>query len=231
MCKWDDLTSVSQHITGSSVILKLTTNIPNIIFFSLVSFKSPSSRPTTNQPTSGNPTPVPVTRQPSSHEPTYIPVTSQPSSHNSNCTLPVGKVRLHAADGQQIQVFEVEVMSSGVNVASSATQSSTLRSFVADRAVDGDEKSFSHTADSNAWLEIDLQSLHDIDSVNIINRYCKDPADSPGCLCRLSNAMLALLDKSGNTLATRSLGDTCNKHTISLFFDEGCTSTSPSVVS
>ena len=154
--------------------------------------------------------------------------TTQPSP---GCINQARQVKIQASPGEQIQVFEVEVMSSGVNVASSATQSSTLRSFVADRAVDGDEKSFSHTADSNAWLEIDLQSLHDIDSVNIINRYCKDPADSPGCLCRLSEAELSLIDSNGVVVATRSLGDTCNRQMIVLSFKEGCISSSPSVVS
>jgi hypothetical protein len=123
---------------------------------------------------------------------------------------------LESTTGKPIHVFEVEVLSDGMNVAKSASQSSTLKRFEASRAIDGKPFSFSHTSDANAWLEIDLEGLYPINSVEIANRWCKDASDPRGCLCRLSDAKVSLIDENGNEVASQSIGDACQKANISI---------------
>ncbi|KAL7484502.1 hypothetical protein ACHAW6_011935, partial [Cyclotella cf. meneghiniana] len=81
-----------------------------------------------------------------------------------DCYPFVKKVKLQSVTGAPIQVFEVKVYSSGNNVAENKTarQSSTLKGnprFGANRAVDGNEDTFSHTVASgvcSSWWEVDL---------------------------------------------------------------------------
>lgn len=123
----------------------------------------------------------------------------------------------------------MEAYSRGVNVAegSTAAQSSTLKNFKAIRAVDGNFQSFSHTAlnDSNAWLSVDFGGTEFIETVIISNRYCgRKPSDPLGCLCRLSNARVSLVDADGNTVQSKTLGDTCGILDVFVDFDDGCSS-------
>lgn len=140
------------------------------------------------------------------------------------------KVRITSTTGKPIQVFEVQVVSSGSNVAfdKEATQSSTLKSFSASLAVDGEvsRSSFSHTNpdDSNPFWEVDLGESFVVDEVSIVNRYCVSTSDPRGCLCRLSHATISLLDVNGNILASESAGDTCDALTVSREF---CLETPP----
>jgi hypothetical protein len=66
------------------------------------------------------------------------------------------KIKIESSTEEFLQVFEVQVLSGGANVALSgnATQSSTwkniLSKFGPAQAIDGDLTSFSHTADSNS---------------------------------------------------------------------------------
>ena len=96
-----------------------------------------------------------------------------------------------------------------------ATQSSTLSTlrdtFAASNAVDGDSLTFSHTRDANAYFEVDLGDTFDLESVEIVNRWCQDETDPNRCLCRLSYANLKLLDENDSIVASRMLGNTCNK--------------------
>jgi hypothetical protein len=145
--------------------------------------------------------------------------------------------------GLPIQVFEVNVMNStGANVAEgkTATQSSTFvsksgRSFDAYHAVDGDHDTFSHTNDANPWLEIDLGESSEISLVRILNRWCKSSSDPSGCLCRLSGAVLSLIDNLGEQITSLTIGDTCGQSIIEYVFDPSpdfChTSSSVSVLS
>lgn len=100
-----------------------------------------------------------------------------------------------------------------VNVAlgKSATQSSTLSNFylpVASKAVDGNTDGFftsgstTHTnnGDLNPWWEVDLGGDFSIDRVKLWNR-------QDCCSYRLSNAIVDLLDGSGNVVASGSVGD------------------------
>lgn len=111
-----------------------------------------------------------------------------------------------------------------INVAKGklATQSSVFKSYGANLAVDGDIRTFSHTNDDSAWIHIDLQKSYYVHSINVLNRWCRDQKDHPGCLCRLSNAKLLLLDKDGVIVETRDFEDTCGVGTIVEEFDDGC---------
>ena len=119
-------------------------------------------------------------------------------------------------------MFEVEAYdSSWSNVAKgkSATQSSILRHFRAERAIDGKWRTFTHTNDDDAWLQIDLEDTYNIEYLAIKNRYCgKNSYDKEGCLCRLSNASVSLLDADGNVVVSETLGDTCGMHKIYVKF-------------
>lgn len=124
-------------------------------------------------------------------------------------------VRLHAVTRNPIQIFEVEIYSSGLNVAigKNATQSSTLKLMTASNAVDGSNTTFSHTTSEStfSWWEVDLGEAFPIESVTIWNRYCKSPSDPNGCLCRLSHAVMSFFDENGSWVATASVGDTCGQ--------------------
>lgn len=100
-----------------------------------------------------------------------------------------------------------------------ATQSSTLGDFSASRAIDGKIDTFSHTNDSNAWLEIDMGAVYPISYVEIANRWCLDPSDLTGCLCRLSGVKLLLTDNSDYVVATESIGNACKLKTAIVRFD------------
>ena len=134
-------------------------------------------------------------------------------STTKSCHKSARKVRLESTTGQQLQFFELRVFSSAINVALNkyATQSSTLRdNFAASKAVDGESLTFSHTNDINPYFEVDLGNTFEIESVEIVNRWCMDENDPNGCLCRLSSANLKLLDENNSIVASRMLGNTCN---------------------
>jgi hypothetical protein len=142
------------------------------------------------------------------------------------CGTQARKVKIESTTQQSIHVFEVQVFSSGSNVAvgKTATQSSTFQKFDASRAVDGSAKSFSHTkdaysgpsweSDTSPWWEVDLGGLFHIERVQILNRFCADPSDPDGCLCRLTNATLSLQDQNDLVIDTKSFEDTCGVLTV-----------------
>lgn len=87
------------------------------------------------------------------------------------------QLKLESTTGAPLQMFEVQAFSSAVNKALSkvAIQSSNYGdSFTAFKAVDGFANTFSHTyaTDVNAWWMVDFGESDDIESVNILNRYC-----------------------------------------------------------
>lgn len=149
--------------------------------------------------------------------------TSRPTpAPTDDCYTSARKVRIESTTGQQIQMFELRVISSSeINVAlnKQATQSSTLRQkFVASNAVDGNSLTFSHTDDADAYFEVDLNDTFDLENVVIVNRWCNDATDPNGCMCRLSNANLKLLDANDLVLENRTFGNTCNKTIVSESF-------------
>jgi hypothetical protein len=68
-----------------------------------------------------------------------------------------------------------------------------------------------HTNDSSPMWGVDLGSLISVKSVRIANRYCGNPSDPNGCLCRLSHTVVSLFDDQGNFVAMTNTGDTCDK--------------------
>lgn len=138
-----------------------------------------------------------------------------------SCLPKPKKIRLKAKTGADIQVFEVQAVSSGNNIAKNkrANQSSTYRFFSASRAVDGNMLSFSHTRDMNAWWEVDLGDSFPIENVVIFNRWCRSPQEREGCLCRLSNATLSLLDSSDSVILSVPIGNVCGKLVLEYVFD------------
>jgi hypothetical protein len=111
-----------------------------------------------------------------------------------------------------------------INIAKgkSALQSSTYSSHVAGFAIDGDLNTFSHTdaADSNAWIEIDLQRSYYVHSIHLLNRWCFDPNDVEGCRCK--TATMSLMDGNGDVIEMRDVWGTCNSAEAVEVFDEDC---------
>jgi hypothetical protein len=138
---------------------------------------------------------------------------------NFTMSIPTSAVRIELNTGEDINLFDVKVMdTTGEDIAQGkpAAQSSTLQNFDASLAVDGLPLTFSHTyvasqAEMNVWWNVDLQGETRVKSVVIKNRWCKSADDPEGCLCRLSNATVLLLDDAGTAIATQTLGDTCKQ--------------------
>lgn len=129
-------------------------------------------------------------------------------------------MKIQSITGNPINVFEVKVYSSGFNIAESKTadQSSTFNEdnprFGPENAVDSNENTFSHTNAYNkcsSWWEVDLGGLFSIESIMIINRWCKNPTDPAACLCRLSHVTISLFDDNGQFVESGSIGNTCSK--------------------
>lgn len=124
-----------------------------------------------------------------------------------------------------IQMFEFQAISNGTNAALGkvAEQSSTLNNNLnrrATAAVDGDNSTFSHTMSglNNTWWYVDLGQAANVQRVIILNRWCTNITDPTGCLCRLSDASLSLLDESNVTVSSSTLGNTCNETVVTLDF-------------
>jgi hypothetical protein len=141
------------------------------------------------------------------------------------------RVRLESTTGQVLHMFELDVYTSSGNAAmqGTASQSSTFKNdpdkFAASKAIDGSNTTFSHTENgySSAWWEVDLNGSVDVESISILNRWCLNNAD---CLCRLSNATVIFYENNV-VVATRQLGNTCEK----LLISEEFTSSTPSASS
>ena len=146
------------------------------------------------------------------------------SHKNYKKTYTALTVKIELGTGQNIAMFEVQVLSSGINIAPGkpSSQSSTFKSFGASLAVDGKMNTFSHTnvasSDSSVWWKVDLGAELPIESVTVMNRWCGSSSDPSGCLCRLSYATLLLIDGNGDIVATQSVGDTCGE--LEVLFDD-----------
>jgi len=174
-----------------------------------------------------SPTLSPSQTPTSSFTPTLVPTTI-PCFHVGQ------KIKIESSTSEPIQVFEVQTLSEGVNVALGkiATQSSTVQDndgkFGADKAIDGDKVTFSHTRHGNSWWMVDLEASFSVESVVILNRWCQDSNDINGCLCRLSDASVSLLDDNNNVISTTSTNNTCGTLQVDVSFPAPCPSISPS---
>ena len=67
-----------------------------------------------------------------------------------------------------------------------------------------------------------LGNLYAIDSINIKNRWCNDTSDPRGCLCKLSNATVSMIDENDIVVATASALNTCGVLDVNLNFPPPC---------
>ena len=141
---------------------------------------------------------------------------------NYKRSFPASTVKIELGTGKNIHMFEVQVLSVGSNIAfgKPSSQSSTLNKLFANLAVDGKVNTFSHTnvatSGNSVWWQVNLGNEFPIESVTILNRWCGSSADPSGCLCRLSNATLSLIDSKGVTVGTHTTGNTCGKQELSI---------------
>jgi hypothetical protein len=120
--------------------------------------------------------------------------------------------------------FQVILMGSNVAIGKDATQSSTFKDkamFDASKAVDDNMNSFSHTGSDNCggWWEIELGESFTIESIKIFNRWCRNPNDSVGCLCRLSQAAISLFNNHGKWVNAVFAGNTCGVLEVERVFE------------
>jgi hypothetical protein len=182
---------------------------------------APTAKPTLS------PTEMPTVSPSLSLSPTKAPSLSPTDSPTDpQCDYPEARyVKIHQnITMEQLSMFEVLVFSDGTNVAlnKSANQSSTLVegsiARLASYAIDSSLTSFSHTDCSDPWWIVDLGCMMPIELVTIMNHWCEDPSDAPGCLCMMSNATLSLLDDHMAVVQTKEIGNTCGVDEISFNF-------------
>ena len=197
---------------------------------SLSPSNAPSAKPTTSSP-SLSPTSSPTI------SPSYSPTYEFIPDLFSCMSYPMARyVKLmQGSTEEQLSMIEVEVYSSGMNVAlgKPASQKDTLTdeylvARLASFAVDGDMTTYSHTDCDEPWWVVDLGELVPIEKVTIVNRWCDDPSDAPGCLCHLSQANLLLLDEAEAVVETELIGDTCGVDMLSFEFCADGSSSVPS---
>jgi hypothetical protein len=157
--------------------------------------------------------------------PSASPVASTASPTHNLSEYVAKKVKIQSANTSVLHMFEVLVMSNGNNVALNgvSSQSSTFRNaarFASSQAIDENNSTFSHTAEEiNSWWQVELQSSLVIEDIMIVNRFCGwNPSDPSGCLCRLSDSTISLLDENDSIVTTRSIGDTCNQFLVAESF-------------
>jgi hypothetical protein len=214
------------------------------LIFSVSESTEPSSKPSSNPSSEPSPTPSNIP----SIQPSSLPSQSPSMIQTLSILSPASKVRIESTDDEPIQLYEVQVFSSGMNVVISGivTQSSDYDDdYLAYNAIDDNTTTFSLTlGGSGAYWELELDQLYVIESVLVINTYTDsnvqllmdsnysgfDSLDVDDISCRLSNAAVTLLDESGSVVASESMGDSCGQTTISVLFNTS-TSTSFSRVS
>ena len=165
-------------------------------------------------------TAAPVTSSPTALPPSAAPITASPSAAPVvSCPLMAAKVKVQSLTGLPIQMREVRVYSSDINVAigKNATQSSDLDSSLdASKALDSSWGSWSSTSPwsstgtdtCSGWWEVDLGESLPVEKVIIVNRKCND---SENCSCKLSHAAIVLFDDQGEVVAIKNTQDTCDK--------------------
>lgn len=137
-------------------------------------------------------------------------------------------------------MYEVQVFSSGVNVAvnGSAIQSSDYGlDYIASNAIDNNGSSYSLTMDDDPYWEVDLGGPFSIESVVIVNSFTDphgrmlvdgsysglDSINIDDSSCRLTNAVVSMLDVDGFAIASQSVGNTCSQSTVTAAFNSSTT--------
>ncbi|KAL7520437.1 hypothetical protein ACHAWX_005164, partial [Stephanocyclus meneghinianus] len=155
------------------------------------------------------------------------PLWCSPTIFSSSDCFPsnVTRIRIDSTTGEVINMFELKAYGADGKLLSlvNATQSSTFASnndkFGASNAVDGHEFTFSHTirGDDVFWQAY-LPEDSMISMVSVVNRWCRSILDQSGCLCRLTNATISLLNSTGGIIDTASFGNTCGELNPGLTF-------------
>ncbi|KAL7512039.1 hypothetical protein ACHAXN_008986 [Cyclotella atomus] len=164
----------------------------------------------------------------------HMPLLATAQVDNEPLCYPTArKVKLQSTTGDPLHFFEFQVISLDENVAlnKNATQSSTyitksragamLYPQFASYAIDNDPNTFCYTdcTTENAWWMVDSYQMYPIKSVSIMNRWCQDDIyDQDGCLCRLSDASLTLLDEDGSVIVEETLHKTCDALILDIEF-------------
>lgn len=149
---------------------------------------------------------------------------------SDSCYPTARSIRIESYDGTTpIQMFDFKAFTpSGKEVAHGkrGKQSSTYKGkrakFGASKALDESDTTFSHTdtGDVNAFWEVNLGQDQEIKMISIKNRFCKDVNDLAGCLCRMTNSTIKLLDGiSNHVVHSAKFGDTCGQLNLSIEFD------------
>ncbi|KAL3785889.1 hypothetical protein HJC23_008777 [Cyclotella cryptica] len=131
----------------------------------------------------------------------------------ASCYPQARKVKIESAAGDRIQIFELKVLSSengNIALNKTASQSSTFGTKSAAFALDGDVTTSSQTYDTDAWWEVDLGNTFLVKSVIIENKWCEESHDPNGCLCKLSEATLSLLNDDGDVVSAEVIGNKCS---------------------
>lgn len=147
----------------------------------------------------------------------------------SSCYPQFNKIKLQSTTGQVINMFEFQVLSQGINIATNGTaiQSSTRKQAIASKAIDDNPTTHSSTAalDPSGWWEINFDATVTADTISIMNRWCVDNTDPNGCLCWLSDATLSVEDEHGELVFADSTGDTCGVLELRFDLPHLCTET------
>jgi hypothetical protein len=135
---------------------------------------------------------------------------------DKSCYPQFRKVKLQSTTGLSIHMFEFQLLSEGVNIATNgnATQSMTRRQKYASHAIDENPTTYSLTFDADAWWQVDMGATTTADSISILNRWCVDSTDPNDCLCWISNATLSIFDEEDTLVFSESLGDTCGLYEL-----------------
>ena len=141
------------------------------------------------------------------------------------CTHSARKIKIQSTTGEPLSFREVRVFSGNDNIAigKTAIQSSDLNEDSdASKAVDGKWSTMATTGDDcSTWWEVDLEESTPINKVQIVNPKC---ADDSSCSCKLSHAVISLVDADGETVSAKVVGDTCDKGWVSRKFEVDCPS-------
>ena len=152
--------------------------------------------------------------------------TSTDSDHNAACLPTAQKVKFHKLRAaESVQAFELQVTSSGVDVAKGkALASSVVAAAVVERTLEHS----SVDTEKDTW-EVDLQDSFPVDSVSVLNTWCSESTDPEKCLCDFTGATLSLIGGSGEEITSVSVGDTCGQKMVEFIFDASAEFCKPAV--
>jgi len=132
----------------------------------------------------------------------------------------VSSVKIVGRDNTSVELAMVEVegfraLESLITDVATVTQSSTYQgNYPAERAIDNQVNTFSHTYSGDAeWWKVDLGFVATVSKVFVYNRHdC--------CAERLDNAKVLLLDAAGNKLSELTINNSDENERHQLIYDD-----------